>query len=273
MKLKPVYLLAVDRFRKTWLEQRSNFIRRGLIKGQRDYARFVILCTGRVGSNMLSSYLNSHPDIVVKGEIFGQSEARGLRNNTNLDLGAYIEREAYCDYPRGIEAVGYKLFYNHAKRKMPEPNALWDFLKADRAIKIIHLTRDNLLRAYLSKIIADKTAKWTQAGPLNAVRTEEKRTVLDYEDTKRRFNKIKAWEAEAAEAFSGHDMIHVTYEQLAADPQTALDAVQEFLGVEQRNLSSFHTKQNPERLSVLIENYSELKQKFAGTPWIKYFED
>ncbi len=273
MRLKPVYLLAVDRLRKSWLEHRNSFIKLGLIRGQRDYARFVILCTGRVGSNMLSSFLNSHPGIVVKGEIFGQSEARGLRNNANLDLDAYIEREAYSDYPRGIQAAGFKLFYNHAKRKMPEPNAMWNYLEADRSIKMIHLTRDNLLRAYLSKVIADKTARWTQAGPLNAVSTEEKRTTLDFDEAKRRFSKIQSWESEANKSFRNHDMIHVTYEQLAAEPQPTLNDIQKFLGVEPRNLSSFHTKQNPERLSVLIENYSELKAKFADTSWIKYFDD
>jgi len=273
MKLKPIYLLAVDRLRKNWLDIRSSSIERGLIKGQRDYIRFVILCTGRVGSNMLSSFLNSHPNLVVKGEIFGHSEMKGLKKNADLDLDDYLEREAYHDYPRGITAVGYKLFYSHAKRKMPEPAAMWNHLANDKSVKIIHLTRDNILRAHLSGVIADKTSKWTQAGPLNAVRTEDKRTDLDFEEAKRKFQRTQSWRSEANDSFSDHDMIQVTYEQLTSDPQSTLRSIQEFLGVEPRNLSSFHTKQNPERMSDLIENYSELKEQFVGTPWVKYFDE
>jgi len=32
-------------------------------------------------------------------------------------------------------------------------------------------------------------------------------------------------------------------------------------------------RQNPEPLGDLIENYAELKQQFAATPWQRFFED
>lgn len=36
----------------------------------KSYSRFVIVCNGRTGSNMLVSYLNSHPEILCFNEVF-----------------------------------------------------------------------------------------------------------------------------------------------------------------------------------------------------------
>jgi len=159
MKLKPLYLLATDRLRKNWLKLHKAAIVNRLARGQRHYTRFVILCTGRVGSNMVTSYLNSNPAIVAKGEIFGQHHLPASKVPADFDVKRYLESEAFHDYPRGISAVGFKLFYTHAKRKLPHRNAMWKLIESDRSIKIIHLTRENLMRAYLSKVIADRTAK------------------------------------------------------------------------------------------------------------------
>jgi hypothetical protein len=49
--------------------------------------------------------------------------------------------------------------------------------------------------------------------------------------------------------------------------------VQSFLGVENHSLSSRFVKINKSKLSDIIENYAELKDRFAGTEWANFFED
>jgi hypothetical protein len=44
-----------------------------------------------------------------------------------------------------------------------------------------------------------------------------------------------------------------------------------FLGVNYCELFSDLEKQNPEPLSELIQNYGELKDRFTGTEWSRFF--
>ena len=272
-RMKSIYRLAVDRLRKQYLHLQDAAIQRGLLRGQRDYVRFVIVCRSRVGSNMLSSYLNSHPGIVVKDEIFSFRRMQEPGSLAAAQPVEYLEREAFSAYPPKIEAVGFKLFYTHGRQKNAEGVSIWDHLLADRRIKIIHLVRQNILRSHLSEAIAFRTSKWTQSGQINAVKTEDKRETLDFDKCRDDFERTERWQQNANRFFSGHDMLDVSYEDLSADPAPVLSRIQSFLGVQPRNLSSFHSKQNPEQLSELIANYAELKAQFSGTPWQRFFED
>ncbi|MBU1213247.1 MAG: sulfotransferase [Alphaproteobacteria bacterium] len=273
MTLKPIVLLARDRLQKRWLKLTEIAMNRGLIPGHRDYVRFIILARGRVGSNLLSSYLNSHPGIVVKGEIFGAKQLRKAGPAAENDPEAHMNSVAFSVYPHAVAAVGFKLFYYHASRATQKACQIWPILLSDKNVKIIHLTRENILRTHLSHVIATKTLKWTQAGPINAVATAEKLTRLGFEECENAFIKTERWQNRTEEMFRDHPMHHVTYEQLTSEPEGALTKIQKFLGVEPRALASFHTKQNTESLRQLIQNYDELKSAFASTPWSRFFEE
>lgn len=273
MKPSPILLLSQDRLRKGWERLKETAIDYGLLHGQRNYVRFIILCRGRVGSNLLTSYLNSHPNILVHGEIFSRSAQNKQQALMDADPIAYLSKVAYRPYPDDVKCVGFKMFYAHARKASDATNGIWQHLMADKGIKVIHMTRTNILRSHLSRTIAAKTAKWTQAGSINSVATEDKRTKLDFEECERSFRRTVRWQQEAAAAFADHDLLHVTYEEVAADPAGTLARIQTFLGVSNVNLSSFHTRQNPEPLSELIENYADLKEKFSTTQWAPFFDD
>ena len=49
-------------------------LKAGLIEGHRHYQKFIILGMGRTGSNMLSTSLRSHNQVVAFGEIFNKHE-------------------------------------------------------------------------------------------------------------------------------------------------------------------------------------------------------
>ena len=129
----PAARLASRAFRR--LREESARIRQcltelGLLRGQRDYVRFIVLCGIRTGSTMLTSYLASHPNVRMFFEPFhinphsvpfnlpgyrergrSQSVAR-LRNE---DPVAFLERYLFTRQPPEVQAVGFKLLYTQAR--------------------------------------------------------------------------------------------------------------------------------------------------------------
>ncbi|MGB9498505.1 MAG: hypothetical protein ACKVE4_01885 [Dissulfuribacterales bacterium] len=63
------------------------------------------------------------------------------------------------------------------------------------------------------------------------------------------------------------------YEDLVAHLEDTFGNVTDFLDLEYEGPKTTLKKQNPERLSDLVTNYSELKEAFSGTEWQAFFED
>jgi hypothetical protein len=119
------------------------FFARGtfLQPGQPPLIRFIILGRPRTGSNMLVYALKAHPEIYARGEIFQRIGCRDFRDVL----------QATAPRRRAVKAVGFKLMYNHPlDRDLPE---LWDHLRTDKSIQVIHLERRNFLETHLSSRI------------------------------------------------------------------------------------------------------------------------
>ena len=121
-----------------------------LLPGHEEYARFVIIARSRTGSNMLVSYLSSHPNTNVSGEVFarirGKSEASTWRN-------------IFCRHRPDIAAVGFKIFYYHPLDS--SSRLVWKWIEGDTRMRVIHLTRNNILRTLLSRKISELTDIWS----------------------------------------------------------------------------------------------------------------
>jgi len=244
---------------------------RGLLKGHAEYTKFIVLCRSRVGSNLLLSYLNSHSNIVSHNEIFGTAIDAAAKQKIAENPIGYIKDVAYGIYDENVKAVGFKIFYYHAKEA--HTKVVWEYLKSTERLKVIHLKRENILRTFLSKKIAGKTKKWEQVGKINAVKADKKAVILTKEECLEAFQKTKTWELEGSQFFAAHDVHEVSYEQLVKDPGMVLNEIQKFLGVNKFELSAYLTKQNPEPLSVLIEDYAKLKADFEGSEWGYLFDE
>lgn len=136
----------------------------------KDYVRFIVLTAARTGSYMLTSSLNSSPNIVCFGELFNplvkhvDYRVDGYdmtdpdeRRFQNEDLERFLDERIFCPRREQIGAVGFKAPHLH----------FWaygdveDWLVRNRDIRVIHLRRRNLLRMMLSLRIAMKTWGWT----------------------------------------------------------------------------------------------------------------
>ena len=250
----------------------------GLIKSQLDYSKFIVIGRSRTGSNFLRGLLNSHSEIIAFGEIFRDYNRIGWDLwpesgcRASLDLFQnepirFIEEKVFRKYPVKISAVGFKIFYYHAQNNSWK--CIWNYLKGYRDLKIIHITRENVLKTYLSWKRANQTNQWIKKSQKN-----EAPIRFDYDEFLHVLTKTGKWEQECDRFFKDHPKkINVTYESLARNYEEESAKIQQFLGVDIESLQPKTTKQATLPISEAIDNYYELKEKFKNSPWERFFEE
>lgn len=231
---------------------------------------FVILALARTGSNLLASSLRSNPEVLCYGELFNNAlpekilweyprrfdwYAKRLRNkSTSRFLSKYVYRESQA------KAVGFKLFTYHGHYMWQD---IWDVMESVEGLRVIHLKRENLLRQYLSTVIAEATSEWVK-------KTDQQITVkLDPGETIKYFQQIRDWEHMRDDRLQANARLDISYEQLRNQYNETMAKVQDFLGVNHRKTRPTTSKQS-RGLSDSIENYGELATALAGTEWERF---
>jgi len=247
--------------------------------GHSDYSPFLVLGRSRVGSNLLRGLLNAHPQIETFGEVFrdiscmdwdhvGYFQTRAMQSCIRQDPVRFIAEKVYGRYPRRTRAVGFKLFYYHARDGAAA--SVWPYLRERGDLKVIHLKRRNLLRTHVSRKRAGVTDRWvnTTGQPDGSMALH-----LDFEECLRDFLQTRAWEQECDEYFAAHPRREVTYERLAGDYATEIGLLYEFLGLPSHPARPATFKQAGQPVSAMVANYGALKEKFKGTAWEEFFTE
>jgi LPS sulfotransferase NodH len=247
--------------------------------GHSQYTPFIVLGRSRVGSNLLRSLLNAHPQIMAFGEVFrevreldwdhvGYFQDRSSSALVQRDPVRFVDSRLLGRYPRSIRAVGFKIFYYHARDGAQA--AVWPWLLQRPEIRVVHLKRENLLQTHVSRKRAALTGRWvnTSGQPDRAVTMR-----LDYDEVLADFEQTRTWETECDRAFAGHPLLQVQYEQLVSDVQSEARRLEAFLGVAPHVVKPSTFQQSTQLLSATISNYEELKTRFAGTPWVGFFTE
>ena len=222
-------------------------------------SNFVIVTHPRSGFHMLSTMLGSHPKIENGGEKFN------LLNQPECNS----EFRIYANPPNHNAKIrGFKLPYRF--RKM-EINDIWEKVKLNKQLKILHWHRSNLLRAYVSWEIANKSKTWlgTKAQPFLSEKriTIELKSCLNWINMTHRLQKISEFE------FRDHTSFTASYENFLAHNNKMKEILQ-FLEVDTTvELSTNFIKQNPEPLIQLIVNYDEFESSFKKTKWSIFLEE
>jgi LPS sulfotransferase NodH len=227
--------------------------------GRKPQTRFIILTRSRTGSNHLSAMLNSHPNVLVQGEIFSRLEAKPWR-------------EIYDDWhaPKAffIKASGFKIFYYHPMDA--DGTELWQTLLADRDLKVLHLKRRNKLETELSQKLATLTGTWLQKAGEKA--DEAPRIAIDPEKLEEAFERTSEYELTFEQKFQSHAAHEIYYEDLISDARGQFLKVCDFLEVRRRAPRSNLVKQRRAPVSELIENFDALKAHFRGSRWARFFD-
>jgi len=241
--------------------------------------RFIILGRSRTGSNLLRGLLNAHSRVTVFEEVFknenlihwglpGYDQRKEILAKFQNDPCCFLETVIFGDQPVRISAVGFKLFYYHAQSGKLQP--IWPYLREHTEIKVLHIKRQNILRTHLSRKKAELTDRWIN---LSGEPQETGPVELSYEECLADFEQTRAWENEYTDFFSRHPQLEVIYERLAADHQGVMSEVFDFLGLPPEPVAPQTYRQAIQPLSMAISNYTELKERFTGTPWEAFFEE
>jgi LPS sulfotransferase NodH len=229
--------------------------------GRTDFKKFILLARSRTGSNLLLSYLNSHPRIFARGEICQNLRGRGCKK---------ILASVFNRQPGHIQAAGFKLFYYHPLDATNSP--LWQELLSMPDLHVIHLKRRNILKTLVSRKIAARQHVWQRASVRS--RSEKSPAVrIGSAELQLGFLQTREWEVNAERMFAGHKLLNLYYEDLVADPQGTFRHVTDFLGLAYRSPRSRLKKQNPASIKELLANYDELKTVFSGSDWASFFEE
>lgn len=233
-----------------WIIKKKSLI--NLLSGNKstDYTKFIILSSGRCGSTLLHTYLNSHPNILSKGEIL-QELYDGDKPNSPKQIAPII----FPPHGTNIKAVGIKLFYDY--REMDSFKNAFEAIADDPTVKVIHLFREDKLAQFVSYKRAWRNLEWSADSDSGNNDSKMKVDIQEYKDFVSDNQKHRQV---ALEMFKEHELIDLTYEDLTDSAETSLQEVQTFLGVRGKRLFTALKKQNHEPLSEVVENWDEVKE-------------
>lgn len=192
--------------------------------------KFVIICSGRTGSNLLCGILDQHPYISCHYELFNPSAIFKNRNRSERSKEALAARdgdpiefiEACYRGESGSQAAGFKILFAH------NPTAL-EHCIMNPGIKKIVLTRENRLAQYSSQKIAELTQKWldVEGNSVSSLKIKfEPENFLEFVD------EINADHQTGLDLVSGIDddlLMHLEYSRIAERKTVA--SLFRFLGV------------------------------------------
>ena len=211
--------------------------------------RFIILTRCRTGSNLLLRCLNQNPEVHCEGELLSPKGD------------CYSKTEGF-QFLGGARATGFKLFYCHNRH----PGIVRQ-LEMDRELRIVHLRRQKILEAVLSRHLAHETDKWTDR-PYGNIKLR-----LDPKDLLCCFKKnLERWRT-AKTRFKTNYWFDVTYEDLIPDTQGVCDGIFGFLGAGPWEVHKTMQKQAKKEPKDYIENYDEVIEFLKKAGFAPYLGD
>lgn len=224
---------------------------------------FAILCVGRVGSEHLVSLLDSHPGITCFGELFAPSWGAGKRRATT-PVPRFFESDHddpwtyWTEVTAGLtgQLLGLKLPHSSLESH-PRSRELLD----SSDVRIIRLRRANRVAQYVSVVIAAESGVWQSTDGTRRTQTIR----VDPAKCVEALQGITRSEAELDRLAAGHPCFELTYEVLADGK--GLEEIQAFLGVAPQPLSSPYERLRTLPLQDVVENYGELVEALAETPF------
>lgn len=226
--------------------------------GHTAYEKFAIVAHARTGSNYLYAGLNTSASIKTYHEIFA-AHNREIGRDFDKIFTNIIEPKS-----KDIKAVGFKVFYYHLTEEE------WKKFLSYQGIKIIHLTRENKLRTIVSLDIAFKTDIWSAKDVKSTKRTS---VIVDTADLIARIEKIESDENKTRQRFLNHRITELVYESMVEHPIKTFSHLSDFMGIHDIDPHGIAIKkQNPEKLSTLIENYEEVVECLSNSRFSSYLE-
>lgn len=217
-----------------------------------DNIRVLIFGQGRTGSTLLEDLLCSTGHFVKHGEILGKGAHRVsfpvafLKGSARRSKGDFICHIKPTHLGRDRERAGAR------------PIEMKVFLQSivDDGFRIIHLTRPNKLRQFLSQKMAEARGRYHKWDD----QPETLTLVVDPKTLKDELGWRKERDRAELAALEGLDVIEVEYARDLENPtahQATIDRILDGLSLERRSVQTSLRKVNQRPLSDILENYDD----------------
>lgn len=177
----------------------------------------------------------------------------------------------YERHDEGPRAVGFKMFYDHA-RESPREKRAWDYLTENVDVRVIHLTRRNMLESFLSLEIAFQTREWLRVKGAPGRPADVPPLRLDPAECETYCNRLLAQRQWARQSFRRHPLLEVEYEgDLCRRFRPTIYGIHDFLEVPRGPAVRGLEKQARRSPKEQILNYDELREYFRHTLYEEFF--
>ena len=226
--------------------------------GNKDYEKLVILGRQRTGSSLLMMLLHAHSKVDMQSEVFRLLEGKSCKT---------VWQETFSKKLPWIKYAGFKLFYNHPDDS--EDREVWEILNSDTSVKIIHIKRENILRTYISKLVAIKTGAWNSRQEVDKTDVLDKRITVDIAHCLSNLREIKKVESKFdKDRFPNHEYLELTFEALIQNTGSEMKRIFSFLHLKNEKIEKTNVnlkRQNPENMKNLVSNYEEFRESIANS--------
>jgi LPS sulfotransferase NodH len=230
--------------------------------------RTILLFEGRTGSSVFGDALNQNPKVSFLGEDVAHLREDGWASQQQWIESLFWKTASFPDrrVKRGIKAVGFKV----KLREIADPPGLRDLIEQHR-IKIIHMTRDNLIKQVISSIRAIDLYKAT--GKYNLRRKDESLRPGPSVIPLDRFRETLKWLEESVDSLREFVAtltvpVHETaYEDLQNDIDATVRSALEFLKIPHVTVKPRLIKLTDDKLDQAVVNYEEIKDYLARTKY------
>jgi len=245
---------------------------------------FLVIFTARSGSTALYGNLRSHPDVVMRAEVFGNKELPGGLEQNDDNRVAFLRQYWGAFRPgRAVQADkfrGFKLQFNRNNEQFSAPRRLVK-VALEYSPRIVVLRRQNHLKQAISAINAAHTLEESAVilkGRGTAHVTKEEAQLLGELRSKPREIDLARLEVllkgiernyqlldMVAEAFG--ETYDVTYEDYLSDRDEVVKGIMSYIGMDPDKWvpEDAYVKITSDNLQDAIVNYEALKQFASGT--------
>ena len=221
--------------------------------------RFIVLSEGRSGSTYLATLLDSHPNIVCKGELLHPNNV-GVMNAEQYLVTFQKVLDGLWKSDERCEACGCKI----KNSQIACLNKSVVKYLVDKDVQVIHIVRRNVLNLLIEQNLVRRNHLYVMKPyPPDSV-------VITVDNLYNAIDSQKNYIEKVNKLLPRN--ILVEYEDLCWDKDCEIRRIAEFLGVEFSDTSSPMVKQMLMSQSECLVNYQELQQQFKDTEYSWFFE-
>lgn len=244
---------------------------------------FIVLGPARSGTTLLKNLLRSHPNVLSFSELYCPGriywDYPGMESLSTEQVVAVRDADPVAfarlvfegEYEQRFSCVGFKLLYSQLFSDALKPLLL--HLGTMERLRVIHIHRRNLYKAYVSARIAQMRKE--QGRSLNASDEadvdEDLSLHVDPKQCQSYFERLSHERSMAENVFIHQKIYRLTYEELTADMEDTMQGVLNFLDVAPAPLESDTVKVRKKPVREVVENHREVARHFRDTEWARFF--